>query len=171
MRQSRNAEEALLAALNACARRTRTISRIKQPDQEAGSVAFGTWLRRIQGQWKGTASLVVLCLSYLDLVQTHLVMSDFTEADMSHSDLSRANLYSSRCARARFDHAILHGATLANCELRWANFDGAVLRDVNLKEANLTFAHLYGIDADAEARKALGLVDEPPASADEAPTS
>ncbi len=47
--QSRNAEEALLAALNACARITGKVSDIEHPDP----TAFGAWFKRIQGQRGG----------------------------------------------------------------------------------------------------------------------
>jgi len=46
MFQSRNAEEALLVALNSCATITKKVSPMKQVDRNA----FGEWLRRIQGQ-------------------------------------------------------------------------------------------------------------------------
>ncbi len=48
--QSRNAEEALLAALNACASVTGIVSKIEHPDP----TAFGAWFKRIQGQRAGS---------------------------------------------------------------------------------------------------------------------
>ncbi len=45
-RQARNAEEALLAVLNACAQVAETISQIQWPD----SAAFGAWMARLQGE-------------------------------------------------------------------------------------------------------------------------
>jgi hypothetical protein len=52
--QSRNAEEALLVALNACARATKRVSAVTYPDP----TAFGAWFRRIQGQRAGPESVL-----------------------------------------------------------------------------------------------------------------
>ena len=62
--QARNAGEALLAALNACARVTQRVSDVEQNF----STAFGEWFKRIQGQRMGPDSvLAARCLSYLGI--------------------------------------------------------------------------------------------------------
>ncbi|MGB7440036.1 MAG: hypothetical protein WA919_03130 [Coleofasciculaceae cyanobacterium] len=64
MQQARNAEEALLAVLNACARVTQEISTIKWPSPES----FGAWICRLRGQRADDENLLALeCLSFLDL--------------------------------------------------------------------------------------------------------
>lgn len=180
LRQSRNAEEALLAALNACARRTERISRIDHPNVSA----FGTWLRRIQGQWKGEPSLVALCLSFLYLVDTDLLMSDLAYADLSHSDLSNANVNFARFYNANLDDAIMAGTSAARCyfwdatlrraQLRnvwlrnsvlgYANLEGAVVRETDFSETNMEGMQLDGVDADDAAREAFGLPPNPSVS-------
>lgn len=174
MRQARNAEEALLAALNSCARRTRQLSRINHPDP----LTFGTWLRRIQGQLVGDpGALAVGCLSYLNLAGVHLIASDLMYADLSGSDLSNTAMTFSACGHARFDEATLHGthlrrSYLASCSfhraritetnfdgafLRWATFDEAVVTESSFDGANLETARLMRINADAPSRVSLGL--------------
>ncbi len=62
--QTRNAEESLLAALNACAKLTKRVSLIEHTD----STVFGAWFRRIQGQRNGPESVLAThCLSFLNL--------------------------------------------------------------------------------------------------------
>ena len=58
--QSRNAEEALLVALNACARVTEQVSAIEHPDR----TVFGAWFKRMQGQQRagGESVLAAKCL-------------------------------------------------------------------------------------------------------------
>jgi uncharacterized protein YjbI with pentapeptide repeats len=170
MRQSRNAEEALLAALNGCALRTCRISRIEHPDP----IAFGAWLRRIQGQ-AGGDSLASRCLSYLNLANLHLIVSDLNLADLSHSDLSHSNISYSACFEARFDEAILIYTMVGRCylghasfqraqilnsdllesDLSWTHLEGAVIRDTRLKNLKLRYTYLDGVDADAAARREL----------------
>jgi hypothetical protein len=64
MHQARNAEEALLAALNALARVTGDISEIRP----STPTSFGAWFKRIQGQRTGVQSVLAAgCLSFLNL--------------------------------------------------------------------------------------------------------
>jgi uncharacterized protein YjbI with pentapeptide repeats len=154
--QSRNAEEALLVGLNACARVTGQVSAFVAPDP----TAFGAWFKRIQGQRMGGESpLAAACLSLLDLNSMRLDIGDFYGAsfrgsDMEHvaayygcfqgADLSGANL-----RRAIFSYANLAGSTLTEAILEearfvFANFQGAVLQGANLQGANLQGADLQG---------------------------
>jgi uncharacterized protein YjbI with pentapeptide repeats len=147
--QARNAEEALLAALNACARHTEQVSSIKHPEP----TAFGAWLRRIQGQRSGgESSLASTCLSYLDLSNTVLHISDLYGADLSHSDLvdsrlsfaclSAADLVQTDFRGAKgshvdFSRSNLNGANFEGAEFMSARFEGALMRGVRLTRAML----------------------------------
>ncbi|MBF0608002.1 MAG: pentapeptide repeat-containing protein [Candidatus Magnetobacterium sp. LHC-1] len=87
--QARNAEEALLVTLNACARVTEKISAIEHPTPET----FGTWFKRIQGQRKwNDIVLVARCLSFLNLGGVELRLADLSGTDLSGADLSGADL-------------------------------------------------------------------------------
>ncbi len=159
--QSRNAEEALLVALNACARSTGQVSKLDQ----TLPTAFGAWFRRIQGQRKGPESvLAAQCLSFLDLTGAFLDMSDFYAADFHcsnlravrmhyvcfadsnfmGSDLSYAVLCNADLEDANLEGANLEGANLARANLRRADLEGANLEKANLEQANLTRANLKG---------------------------
>jgi uncharacterized protein YjbI with pentapeptide repeats len=147
--QARNAEEALLVAMNACARVTERPSSFKHPDQ----TAFGAWLRRIQGQRIGPEpSLAAKCLSFLDLSKAFLHISDLYGADLRNSllqgveamyvNLGDADLSGSDCSGATFaygclEHAILRGAKLTEASLSNTDFSYADLRKANLEGANL----------------------------------
>jgi len=151
--QSRNAEEALLAALNACSLVTKRVSKIDPPTFSA----FGAWFGRVKGQRSGPTGLLPHCMSWLDLSKSILYMSDFTEANLSNSDLravegawvicilgslidaklSGANLY-----RAIFMLANLRGADLSGAKLTYANLTSADLEGANLSGADLSHADL-----------------------------
>ena len=129
MLQSRNAEEALLVALNSCALLTRKVCPIEVVDK----TAFGAWFRRIQGQRFGSICvLATRCLSFLDLSYSILDISDFVGADLSHANL--------RCLTAVlgcFSGANLNGSILEAANLCLANLDGSILHKANLRKAIL----------------------------------
>jgi uncharacterized protein YjbI with pentapeptide repeats len=132
--QSRNAEEALLVALNACARVTHRRSTIEQPDP----TAFGAWFRRVQGQRTGPESvLAARCLSFLDLNGAFLDISDFYAADFSSSKLDGIKAHYACFGRADFSNA-----DLRNAIFYWADFEGARLYGANLSGARLVNANL-----------------------------
>jgi len=136
MFQSRNAEEALLVALNSCALLTRRLSRM----QNVEGNAFGAWFRRIQGQRMGPESvLAARCLSYLDLSNNILDISDFYGADFKN-----ANLFGLEAIRACLSAANLEGANLGGARLVGANLEGANLEGARLEGTNLRRAHLIG---------------------------
>jgi uncharacterized protein YjbI with pentapeptide repeats len=156
VRQARNAEESLLAALNACAWITMKRSNIDWPSTEA----FGEWLSRLQGQRVGSNNpLAFRCLSFLNLQDSILHIRDLYGADLSHTDLkladltfanlikirleganlSMANLTEANLGRANLSEAILEGANLSR-----ANLEGAILTEANLEGANLSDANLEG---------------------------
>jgi adenylate kinase family enzyme len=138
MRQSRNAEESLLAVLNACARTTQEISQINwySPD------AFGTWLARLLPQGVEVENTLALhCLSFLNLKNSILTFRDLYQANLWGADLGGANLEGANLRRANF-----WGANLRRANLRRADLKGANLRRANLEEANLGGANLEEAD-------------------------
>ena len=136
--QSRNAEEALLAALNGCARITGQIIPIEQPDP----TAFGAWFKRVQGQRTGAESVIAArCLSFLRLAGTHLNIGDFYDADLRSANLQGVSAY-----YACFVGAILYHANFEGADLRGANFRVAFLEGADLRGALLGRADLGGAD-------------------------
>jgi uncharacterized protein YjbI with pentapeptide repeats len=133
--QARNAEEALLAVLNTCARSTEMLSEI-----EWSSVStFGTWISRLCGQRVDVYIFCLTCLSYLSLKDCVLVFKDFFR-----TNLTEANLEMSFLAWASFEWANLEGVNFKQANLRQANFRQANLRQVNLEEAKLEEADFKG---------------------------
>lgn len=149
MFQTRNAEESLLAALNACARKTETISNI----DFHSPTNFGAWFRRIQGQRTGPDSVLAsFCLSWLslkgayldiidlwganlafsDLSDSHAVMATFNRANLSHCNLTGISAYSLRA-----NTSLLTNANLTNAELRHADFSGAIIESATFENARL----------------------------------
>ena len=132
--QTRNAEEALLVALNACVRVTGERCIIKLTD----SNVFGAWFKRIQGQRTAADfALVADCLSHLDLGTSCLDVGDFYGANL-HS----VHLRNSSCQFACFHGANLTNANLEGSKLSDANFRKAILKNVNLKKTHLERANL-----------------------------
>jgi uncharacterized protein YjbI with pentapeptide repeats len=170
--QARNAEEALLAALNACARTTEIISTIHWPEDTGDrNVSAGAWIRRLQGQRSSviTNGLALSCLSYLDLSGCILHMIDLYRANLGRAALSRARLHCACLGHANLrgtnlecvdlssaflrganlkgadlEKAILQGANLEGANLEGANLEGAKLEKANLARANLEGANLEG---------------------------
>ncbi|BAY34238.1 pentapeptide repeat-containing protein [Nostoc carneum NIES-2107] len=136
-RQARNAEEALLAVLNACARITKKVSQINWPFPEA----FGNWISRLRGQRVAFNSDVFClnCLSFLDLQNCILSSQDFSGANLERANLQEVNL-----EWANLQGAILQGVNLQEVNLEWANLQGAILQGVNLQEVNLEWSNLQG---------------------------
>jgi uncharacterized protein YjbI with pentapeptide repeats len=144
--QARNAEEALLAVLNACARATKKVSQIKWPSSEA----FGNWISRLRGQRVDNNSEIFClnCLSFLDLQNCILVLQDFYEANLFGAILVRANLEGAHLGGADLLGANLIGANLLEANLEGAHLGGAILLGAILKGANLEGANLEGADLD-----------------------
>jgi len=144
--QSRNSEEALLVALNACARVTERISMIEHPDP----TAFGTWFKRIQGQRSGPESvLAARCLSLLNLQHVMIYVADLYGSCVRDSNLQRilatfACLTQADLEGATLQEAKLEGANLGQANLQGANLEGAILARANLAAANLERAILEG---------------------------
>ncbi|WP_334924198.1 pentapeptide repeat-containing protein [Nostoc sp.] len=141
-RQARNAEEALLAVLNACARVTKTVSKIQWHTPEA----FGIWISRLQGQRINTYTDVFClnCLSFLDLQGCALVYKDFSQANFERVNLKGANLAGANLGWTNFEGANLERANLLDANLAEANLERANLLDANLQGAYLPDAILVG---------------------------
>jgi uncharacterized protein YjbI with pentapeptide repeats len=140
-RQARNAEETLLAALNACARQTQEISQVVWSSPET----FGSWLTKTQGQrtsWEKN-TLAFSCLGRLDLKTCNLMGQDLTGASLERTNLEGASL-----TYASLDYASLAGANLAGANLTGANLMEVNLAGANLQDANLAGANLAGGESD-----------------------
>ncbi|MFN6527081.1 pentapeptide repeat-containing protein [Nostoc sp. ChiSLP03a] len=139
-RQARNAEEALLAVLNTCARVTKTVSKIQWHTPEA----FGIWISRLQGQRiNGDTDVFCLnCLSFLDLQDCVLVFKDFYQANFEGTNLVRADLVGANFARANLVQANLIEANLVQTNFARANLVKANFVQANLVQANLVWANL-----------------------------
>lgn len=139
--QARNAEETLLAVLNACARVTQRISKIEHPSP----TTFGAWFKRIQGQRMGPESVRSAdCLSLLNLNEASLDFADFYGANLSQSSLRSIQGYGITFECAEFVGADLAGAFLGCASFNHADLSGADLSGADLSGANLTGANLTG---------------------------
>ena len=141
MWQARNAEEALLAVLNACARVTNETSEIKW----SRTNTFGAWISRLQGQRIGIENVLSLeCLSFLSLQGCILYVRDFIGANFALAHFKNAELSFANLVGANFGGANLQGANLSKANLVNTNLQGANLQETNLSEANLIETNLQG---------------------------
>ena len=139
--QSRNAEEALLVVLNACARVTHKVSEIEHPDP----TAFGAWFKRIQGQRSSAESILAAdCLSFLNLSQAQLHIADLYGANLAWSNLRGTAAYLTCFAQANLQGAHLERALLPRAVFTGAHLEGAHLEGAHLEEANLGARNLSG---------------------------
>ena len=135
-RQARNAEEALLGCVHACALTTGERTVVDWPER----TAFGAWIRRLQGQRSGPENVEALsCLGLLSLRGVSIDMLDLYGATLIGADLSRAS-----CHWVTLATANLHGAILERANLQNADMGEATLVDANLRGAALTGANLMG---------------------------
>jgi uncharacterized protein YjbI with pentapeptide repeats len=150
---ARNAEEALLVAVSACALVTDELSRIDWPDDSAA----GTWFRKLQGQRtsrKNTLSFFSLnhlqldgqCLHIADLHSSRLFKASLIESDSYMLNLERADLQETDLQQAYLQGANLAGANLTGVNLQAADLNGAHLQNANLCEAVLLGADLMGAE-------------------------
>jgi hypothetical protein len=116
----RNAEETLLACLNACALVSREISIVRWPT----ATSAGEMIARLQGQRKGPNNRPVLdCLSYLNFDGQYLDIADLYGAEMHHSsfigaELNYTMLMFANLTRASFIGARMEGVNLSSAQLR-----------------------------------------------------
>jgi len=141
MFHSRNAEEGLLVALNACARITKQISNIEHPDQ----TSFGAWIKRIQGQRTGPESVLAMdCLSFLEFGSATLHMADFYSANFEYSKFTHVNMAFGCLVEANLKFTDLRSISLHQCNLEGANLEGSNLEDTNCRGINFHGANLQG---------------------------
>jgi uncharacterized protein YjbI with pentapeptide repeats len=166
--KSRNAEESLLAVMNACATAIQKVSVIEWPSK----TSCGEWLLSLQGQRSGATNVLALeCLSFLDLSECYFDMHDFYNANLKcsvflqstfdwahlqHADLSGAELSGVHLASAflegvSLEKANLRDAVLVKVKAKRARFDkatleGALLHQSDLMEANFTEANIQNAD-------------------------
>jgi uncharacterized protein YjbI with pentapeptide repeats len=151
-RQARNAEEALLAVLNACARVTKKVSQIKwhssvienkYGEEKEYFTDFGNWISRLRGQRVNNDDVFCLnCLSFLDLQNCILTFQDFYKANLQWANLQEANLQWANLQEANLQWANLQKAHLLWANLQWGNFQEANLQWADLQWANLKRANL-----------------------------
>ncbi|MEM7760296.1 MAG: pentapeptide repeat-containing protein [Cyanobacteria bacterium P01_A01_bin.40] len=138
-RQGRNAEEALLAVLSACARYTEEISNIEWQSKE---YSFGKWLSHLQNQIEDDDKAIVnQYLTWLNLRGADLRGADLRGANLAGAYLTRANLRG-----ADLIGVDLRGADLRGVDLTRANLAGAYLTRADLAGANLAGAYLTRAD-------------------------
>ena len=146
---ARNSEEALLAALNACALVTQKLSNIQWPNRDS----FSVWITHLQRQRNSENDQTVAfsSLSYLDLSHAFLEYQDLHCANLECTNLSYADLYSANLENANLRKSDLMSANLQKAVLDCACLDGASLDEANLEYASLNRASLVQaslIDAD-----------------------
>jgi len=138
--QARNAEETLLAALNACAIAAERISEIEHPDR----TTFGTWLRRIQKQRTGPESSIALgCLSWLNLSEISLDFADLYGADLAHSTLDNTQGFRMVLGRVR-----AYKTSFRNCHLEESYLNSAFVKDADFSGARLELSNFSHALAD-----------------------
>jgi uncharacterized protein YjbI with pentapeptide repeats/GAF domain-containing protein len=158
--QARNAEGALLAVLNSCARLVNKPSRIIEPTEGA----LGAWISRLNKQRLGGArSLVRECLSFMDLSNCQLAGIDLSNSNLQHcildkTNLSYALLMGANLQYAHISHADLFGANISNASFENAQIEKMILKQAivegvswektTMKEVNLDEAIGYGLILD-----------------------
>ena len=152
-RQARNAEEALLATLSACAWYIKEPYRIPWTDEKS----FTFWLGRLQ-DLNSRAALVASCLNHLNLCGCCLKGANLERANLNGANLEGANLEGANLERANLngtnlERASLNGSNIVGASLHGANLVGSNLHGANLYRANLCGANLEGANLEG----AIGL--------------
>jgi uncharacterized protein YjbI with pentapeptide repeats len=144
MRQARNAEEALLVALNACALITKELSNVSFPKD----YSIGDWLRKLHSfitrQNLRYLNLVTARLDEANLAEANLAEANLLEANLAEANLAEANLKGAFFERANLFRANLIGANLEQAYLYGTYLERTNLYGAYLVEANLTGANLIG---------------------------
>ncbi|WP_013324139.1 pentapeptide repeat-containing protein [Gloeothece verrucosa] len=136
MRQARNAEEALLVVLNACARRTEELSNINWPSPSA----FGQWIYRLQikeYQKIQEDTITRKCLSFLNLQNCVLM-----DLDLECTNLIRVNLSHSTLVSVKFNCANLQKVNFSESKIMATEFKGANLSESYFENTYFTEAFL-----------------------------
>ncbi len=173
MRQSRNAEEALLAAHSACVIGINEPVDIAWPAVDSARSWFVRLCSSEEGREKSIASSCLNCLRLSDqnlywillreanleganlqkanLTGANLYNANFCGANLEEADLQRAHLYRASFYGANLQAAILCGANLERTDLQRTNLQGAHLQGATfegayLERADLQGANLYGAE-------------------------
>ena len=172
-RQARNAEEALLVTLHACALVSEKVSNIAWSiNSPLDSMPFGQLISRLVVQHEPfTLPFILKHLGFLNLEGQNLMNKDFSGANLRGVNFDGAILFGIKLPRANLSGASLRKAYLSGADLRRADlsradlsgasldsewgvsidralsftFLGADLTQTNLSEANLVDAKLNGI--------------------------
>ena len=139
-RQSRNAEEALLAVLSACSQFTNEVSNIKWKNNKSA----GEWLSKLCGQPKEPFVFTYSCLNNTNLSGANLRSVNLSNANLSNADLTSACLKGTNLRSANLREADLSCANLIDADLSWANLSGACMSGANLSDAYMSAADLSG---------------------------
>jgi uncharacterized protein YjbI with pentapeptide repeats len=139
---ARRSEIALLAALNACALATESLSQIDWPTPGRAHA----WIARLQGEEFSKTPFPFSCLARLSLNGASLEVADLLKADLTEADLTGAVMYRAILVEAKLTRADLTRANLIQADLTEADLKGANLTDANLTEADLTGANLTDTD-------------------------
>lgn len=161
-RQACNAEEALLAALNACAQVTERESAVDWPTK----VSVSELISRLEGQ--SSSSRIFNYLSFLNMKGCSLSWKAAFRANFYRSNMEGATLLLTSFYRANFayanlrqvdliqskiDYADFTGANLNAADLSGVSFRGVSLNGADLSEADVSGANLVGADlSDANLR-------------------
>jgi hypothetical protein len=138
-RQARNAEEALIVVLHACALVTGKLSNIDWPERSS----FGELFSRLQGLPVYPKDLFISRhLGLLNLKAQYLgfgsyVYARFEKTDLSGADLRYTNLLSTNLERADLRGTHFSGATLKDVSLEGAIFESDEQRQVIFKLAGI----------------------------------
>ncbi len=140
-RQSRNAEESLLATHYSCASIIDKVSDIKWPD----STSAGSWIAKLGNQrWGVGKKLALYCLGYLNFEGKTLHINDLYDTNLTKANLKRTGCIFTNFVRANLERANFEGADLAHANLTLAKLEEADLNGANLREAKLEEADLNG---------------------------
>ena len=137
--QSRNAEEALLATLNACSRSSGKLSKINW--RKDGNAC--RWLSGLIGVFP-EGYLARDALGYLRFTGCKLTFMNFTRAVLTGADLSHCLLHFIFGYYADFSHATLRNASLLSGSFDFANFSAADMRKVTIKHTGFSRASFIG---------------------------
>lgn len=138
-----NAEAAIIAIPNACARLVggQEVGFVKTRWRTRHDLAWMLFRTRGQRRERIGKKAVLDSLGYLDMSEQVLCWQELIEADLRYANLEGAELHG-----ARLDGAYLVGAVLRNANLTTANLRSAKLQNAILVGADLAGCNLEGAD-------------------------
>ena len=150
-RRVRNAEVALLAALNATVRKAFAEGDQSLVSIDWSAISAAETLHRLLGPMQSW-TVGFFSLTGFDLYGTYLAQMDLSGANLSGANLSHSNL-----TGANLSHTYLTGANLTGVDVSDANLSHASLTGANLTGANLAGADLSYADLSSAAPIAANL--------------